>query len=127
MTKNKAKHFSPGKDHEENMMVLAAVRYCLGQQTGTVSTCQHWLHNVWPQLPALLQSQILEGITAALMDDDAGSKYDWISWRSFAVALMQESTLAASIRDRLQWKQKPWPYNGLPYESYREEVRKQRE
>lgn len=50
-----------------NLMVIAAHRYCLGRMTYIVGDCVGWLINIWPELPdetkAIIQRDTEEAFT----------------------------------------------------------------
>lgn len=75
----------------EGIMVLAAVRYCLGRQTYIVSDCVHFIYKIWPKLQPDLQALIEKDIKNCFEFDDRdrrdgravfhlGSDYDRQQW-----------------------------------------------
>ena len=54
----------------DNLMVIAAVRYCLGRQTYIVGDCVEWLVSIWPSLPEFTQGLIKRDIEEAFKNDD---------------------------------------------------------
>jgi hypothetical protein len=54
-----------------DMMALAAVRYCLGRMTYIVSDCCDWLLQVWPDLSQDIRTVIKRDIEEDFTRDDA--------------------------------------------------------
>lgn len=63
----------------DDLMAIAAVRYCLGRQSYIVGDCADWLHAQWPHISAHARSIISRDIDEAFTRDDAarasGSEY----------------------------------------------------
>lgn len=60
---------------DDELMVIAAVRYCTGRMTYIVSSCADWLIKVWPQLTPNTQRTIQRDLEEAfLRDDEARAK-----------------------------------------------------
>ena len=96
----------------DQLMVTAAHRYCLGRQTIAVGACLDWLHAHWPQLTSQTQLVILRDTIAALMDGEAGDPtIDVPGWRDFARWGMDRLTTEQRewVRDALSYKKKEWP------------------
>lgn len=62
-----------------DLMVVAAVRYCLGRQTYIVGACASWLIDIWPLLSDKDRFVLRRDIEAEFERDDAararGEKY----------------------------------------------------
>ena len=63
----------------DDMMAIAAVRYCLGRMTYIVSDCADWLIDAWPTIKPCAQKAIERDISEAFKLDDeareAGRQY----------------------------------------------------
>lgn len=55
----------------QDLMVVAAVRYCLGRQTYIVGVCCNWLIDIWPLLSEKDRHVIQRDIEAEFERDDA--------------------------------------------------------
>ena len=127
---DRARFFLPGDNLTNDLMIMAAFRYCLGRQTYIVSTCISWLRDIWEDLQEGCQNTILRDIAQALMEDSAGSRMDWEAWQEFMMGrtgLLDGKPSEAqkkqleSVRVSLSWLNKPWPFQKpFPvYEAYR--------
>lgn len=58
---------------DDQLMALAAFRYCLGRQTYIVRSCIDWLRDVWPQLTANSRSVIERDLAEAIQQNRAGT------------------------------------------------------
>ncbi len=54
----------------DQLMVTAAVRYCLGRMTYIVSDCRIWLRAVWPHLSENARTVIARDVDEAFQRDD---------------------------------------------------------
>lgn len=54
-----------------DLMIVAAVRYCLGRMTYIVSDCADWLIEIWPALPENTRKIIQRDVEEAFARDDA--------------------------------------------------------
>ena len=52
------------------LMVIAAVRYCLGRMSYIVGDCVDWLIEVWPELDPKTRNTIRRDIDQAFARDD---------------------------------------------------------
>ncbi len=64
----------------DQLMAMAAMRYCLGRRSYIVGACHEWLREVWAQLTTNSQNVILRDIVEALRDDLAGDQLDMVGW-----------------------------------------------
>lgn len=55
----------------DDLMALAAVRYCLGRMTYIVSDCADWLVHQWPHISPSTRAIIQRDIEAEFERDDA--------------------------------------------------------
>lgn len=70
---------------DDQLMVMAAHRYCLGRQSYIVSSCIAWLRAHWGQLDLETRNVILRDTIEALIEERAGDKsIDAPEWLSFA-------------------------------------------
>jgi len=67
----------------DQLMVTAAHRYCLGRRSYIVGSCIEFLNEVWPQLNEITQQVILRDTHEALKRGDAGDKYNTQAWQYF--------------------------------------------
>ena len=54
----------------DDLMALAAVRYCLGRSSYIVGDCVDWLHKQWPHLSAGIRKSIARDIEEEIARDD---------------------------------------------------------
>lgn len=54
----------------DDLMAIAAVRYCIGRRTYIVSDCVAWLRQVWPTLRESARAVIARDIREAIEQDD---------------------------------------------------------
>ena len=54
----------------EDLMVIAACRYCLGRMTYIVGVCADWLVDKWPELPPHSRALIRTELERAFAQDD---------------------------------------------------------
>jgi hypothetical protein len=54
----------------EELMVIAAFRYCLGRQTGIVEACAEWIVTMWPVFSQSNRKLIVRDLEEALREDD---------------------------------------------------------
>lgn len=70
----------------DQLMIMAAHRYCLGRRTYIVGACIDSLHEIWEQLSLRTQEVILRDTTEALAHadrGDAGGAMDIRAWIQF--------------------------------------------
>ena len=60
-------HYPAGRG---DLMIVAAVRYCLGRMTYIVSDCADWLIHIWPTIDPKTQGIIRRDIEEAFARDD---------------------------------------------------------
>lgn len=65
----------------QNLMVIAAFRYCLGRRTYIVSSCVDWLLFWWDDLDDVTKNLIVKEIQEALDRDWAGDDCDVDCWK----------------------------------------------
>jgi hypothetical protein len=63
-----------GRDH---LMVIAAVRYCLGRSTYIVGDCADWLIPLWPSLPENVRKVLQRDIEQQFTRDDVARADGW--------------------------------------------------
>jgi hypothetical protein len=54
----------------EELMVIAAFRYCLGRRTYIVETCADWVVKMWPVFSEKSRAIIKRDLEQAFCDDD---------------------------------------------------------
>lgn len=60
-------YYRAGRD---DLMIIAAVRYCIGRMTYIVSDCADWVVAIWPALGERTKSIIQRDIDEAFAQDD---------------------------------------------------------
>ena len=101
-------------DHTDQLMALAAFRYCLGRQSYIVGTCIHWLRATWPQLTTKTKHVVVRDIAAALMHDRAGHvTIDVQDWLDLGRQLFAEMSAdeQQSVRTSVFYMQRPFPFD----------------
>jgi hypothetical protein len=96
----------------EELMVLAAFRYCLGRQSYIVSVCIKWLKVWWQSFEVNTKRVIIADTLIALQDNAAGSKYDFEDWKQFciwAIDNMKEEEDKIWCLHCVEYRNKPWP------------------
>lgn len=68
----------------DQLMAIAAPRYCLDRRSYIVGACLEWLREIWPQLTANSQNVILRDTIEALRDGLAGDGCDVRGWTEAA-------------------------------------------
>lgn len=68
----------------DDLMAIAAVRYCLGRMTYITSDCSEWLLQQWPNIKPNARTVIQRDIDEAFARDDeareAGDSYKPLGW-----------------------------------------------
>ena len=68
----------------QDLMVLAAFRYCLGRSTYITGTCADWLADKWPELPLRSKALIRTELDRAFAQDDEdranGASFKALGW-----------------------------------------------
>lgn len=68
----------------DDLMAVAAVRYCLGRMSYIASDCVDWLLQQWPHLRlsarVVIQCDIEEAFERDDIDRAAGSPYKMLGW-----------------------------------------------
>lgn len=74
---------------DNDLMVMASVRYCLGRSSYIVSSCQTWIQTYWNNLPDKTKEIIIRDIVEYLIDTDALPPTRSVTpdWREFAQPL----------------------------------------
>lgn len=100
----------------DQLMVMAAHRYCLGRRSYIVGACLEWLRATWEHFGRNTRRVMVRDTIEALMDELAGSPSDAAGWRDFALfgfsRLNEEDQ--EWVRHAVAWKKKPWPLYGTP-------------
>lgn len=61
----------------DELMVMAAFRYCLGSRTYIVGACADWLIDIWPMLSENTRSVIRRDLEAEFKrDDEARARHE---------------------------------------------------
>ena len=68
----------------EDLMVIAAFRYCLGRMTYIAGVCADWLVDKWPELPPHSRALIRTELERAFEQDDedraTGASFKALGW-----------------------------------------------
>lgn len=96
----------------ESLMIMAAVRYCLGRQSYIVGACITWLDSNWHLLDNSTRKVIFNDIIEALHLNEAGSKYDTDDWKRFAQRVFL--TFAPADQNFLKMSAARWPLDDDP-------------
>ena len=68
----------------QDLMVIAAFRYCLGRSTYITGTCADWLVDKWPELPPRSKALIRTELDRAFVRDDedraTGASFKALGW-----------------------------------------------
>lgn len=90
------------KSTNDQLMVMAAHRYCLGRQSYIVSACQEWLHSHWAQFSTQTKSNMVRDTLEELIhiQDDRGRGMNWTHtarWMWLGLDLNQRDWVTRSI------------------------------
>lgn len=95
---------------DDQLMAMAAHRYCLGRSSYIVGACLDWLRDTWPQMTPNTQFVILRDTVDALAEERAGSPTidapGWVEAVAWMVKAMPPDRVE-SVRRALAWKGKP--------------------
>jgi hypothetical protein len=96
----------------DQLMALAAFRYCLGRRSYIVGSCLQWLRDTWEQFEQNTKSVMVRDTIEALMDDRTGMEWDTQGWLEFARFRMNQLTPTQQtwIRQQVSHKNKPFPW-----------------
>lgn len=61
-------------DHDDEQILISAVRYCVGRQSYIVGSCDRWVRERWDSLSAGAQRVILDDLKAALDQERLGHR-----------------------------------------------------
>jgi hypothetical protein len=95
------------EDEDDQLIALAAHRYCLGRQSDIVGACLNWLRQTWNQMQPSTQHVMLRDTVEALVDGQAGSPLIGApGWKSAArwMAERMPPERLATVREALAWK-----------------------
>jgi hypothetical protein len=96
---------------DDQLMCLAAHRYCLGRSSYIVSSCLAWLVATWGDFTANTRNVIVRDTIESLMDGNAGMTMDVEGWLSFAewAWLRLDGPGRVWVFQAVAHKRKPWP------------------
>ena len=73
------------ENDNDQLMTIAAFRYCLGRQSYIVGSCLDWLYATWDQIETNTRFVIVRDTLEAIKTDRAGSEtIDKPGWEKFA-------------------------------------------
>lgn len=95
----------------DQLMVMAAHRYCLGRQSYIVSSCIEFIRATWDQMERNTKLVLLRDTAEALMGGHAGSQFDVREWNRLLEWgwYTLDNTGHVWILNALAYKQKPFP------------------
>jgi len=96
----------------DQLMAMAAHRYCMGRSSYIVSSCLEWLEETWGQFDRNTQRVMVRDTVEALMDDLVGSpSIDRPGWTRFAKWGFEQLCEEDKdwIRSAVAYKNKDWP------------------
>jgi hypothetical protein len=99
------------ENQNDQLMAMAAHRYCLGRQSYIVGACEEWLFATWKDISEGGRLVILRDTAQALMRGAAGSAYDaerWLRFLEWGCAKLSPVELKNLKRD-VAYIKKPWP------------------
>ena len=97
---------SPLSGIDGQLMIAAAVRYCLGRQSYIVPACIDWLVRWWGKVESQTAMGIVRDIVEALQQGTAET--EWKDFAQWAWDKMPEAD-RSEIKQAVAWRQKPWP------------------
>ena len=100
---------SPG--FNDQLMAMAAHRYCLGRASYIVGSCLEWLRNTWADFSGDTRRVMVRDTAEAIMGGNAGHDMDVRGWRDFLAWAFADLSDAdkAWVRQAVAHKNKPWP------------------
>ena len=90
----------------DQMMALAAFRYCLGRRSYIVGICVDWIRLMWSSFSKDTQFIILRDIIEAYLDGCTGMDMDTIDWLKVLQDKIKTLNLDSleALRRSVQWK-----------------------
>ena len=109
---------SPLEGLNGQLMITAAHRYCLGRQSYIVGAGIEWLTQWWPNFERNTRNVMVRDTVVALMDNEAGSQYDWEAWRGFVEWAWNGLDTEGQdwVKQSVAYKNKPWPLDDDPHD-----------
>jgi hypothetical protein len=104
---------------DDELMTMAAFRYCLGRRSYIVGACIDWLKRNWQKFTPNTQRVIVRDIVEALQRDEAGSQLiDVPGWRDLAdvVWLCMPREDQRWLVQSVSHNKEPWPLSTDPLE-----------
>lgn len=90
----------------DQLMAMAAHRYCLGRMTYIVNACCEWIVDTWPQFESNTKHVILRDTITEVMSDNAGMDFDkeeWIKIVRFGYAQLLPEERESLLRSVSPW------------------------
>lgn len=97
----------------DQLMSLAAFRYCIGRRSYIVGACIDWLYDTWEQFSDQTKLNIVRDTIESLMDNNADENYfDDSVWVLFASTKYKALTDAQRlwVDHAVSYKNKPMPW-----------------
>jgi predicted DNA-binding protein len=98
-------------DDDNELMVTAAHRYCLGRQSYIVGACINWVKKNHESFSNRTKMIMVRDIIEAIMDDCAGADFDTRGWKDLATGLYNNMSVKDQhwCKDVVRYKDKDWP------------------
>jgi hypothetical protein len=93
----------------DQLMAMAAYRYCLGRSSYIVSSCFEWLEKTWDQFDRNTKRVFLRDVVEALMDyEEMAYRQEWqdIANKYYPNLIAEDKKW---VKDATSYKNKPWP------------------
>lgn len=91
------------ESENDQLMVTAAHRYCLGRSSYIVGSCIDWLNDIWYQLTPKSKFVILRDTIEAVVQHRAGHASDEIEWRRFVISRDLTESQRTQLMDALKY------------------------
>lgn len=68
-------------DHTDQLMALAAFRYCLHRRSYIVGACHDWVRNTWHEFAHSTRSVMIRDLAEGIERGTVGDDLSVLSWR----------------------------------------------
>ena len=68
-------------DHTDQLMALAAFRYCLQRRSYIVGACHDWVRNTWGEFTLSTRNVMIRDLAEGLERGTVGDDLSALSWR----------------------------------------------
>ena len=96
----------------DRLMVMAAVRYCLGRQSYIVSSCIEFLNGAWDKELSDKDHLVIMRDIVEFLQDDPRKSFDYEYWNLFFKQRFPKMNLNDQefIKQQVAHREKPFPY-----------------